>query len=122
MGALGASGGSIANQLNAKGFGIEEKTAEPVTSGKARTRRRGRREKARVWGSLMRRKGSVVVILLASGWIGVGGKYGNAARRRSGFGVGIGSCGGYENGKEEKGEGKMRIECLSRGLRETVRG
>ena len=114
MGALGASGGSIANQLNAKGFGSEEKTAEPVTSGKARTRRRGRREKARVWGSLMRRKGSVVVlnegagrrsgvavvdgsdrcrreevaILLASGWIGIGGRYGNAAGRRSGFDAG----------------------------------
>ena len=29
-----------------------------------------------------------VAILLASGWIGIGGKYGNAAGRRSGFGAG----------------------------------
>ena len=29
-----------------------------------------------------------VAILLASGWIGIGGKYGNAAGRRGGFDVG----------------------------------
>ena len=73
-----------------------------------KTRRRGRREKARVWGSLMRRKGSVVVrrsgvavvdgsdrrrreemaILLTGGWIRVRGKYRNAAGRRNGFDAG----------------------------------
>ena len=82
----------------------------------------GRGSGAAVVDGSDRRRREEVAILLASGRIGVGGKYGNAARRRSGFGVGIGSCGGYENGKEEKGEGKMRIECLSRGLGETVRG
>ena len=115
MGAFGASGGSIANQLDAKGFGSERKTAEPATSGKKRKRGGGvKRKKARVWRSLMRRKGSVVVmnegagwgsgvavvdgsdrcrreevaILLASGWISGGGKDGNAAGRRSGSGAG----------------------------------
>ena len=98
-------------QQNAKGSeGVE---ATESASGK-NAEEGSKKGKAKVWGSLMRRKGSVVAldegagrrsgvavvngsdrgrreemaILLAGGWIGVGGRYGNAAGRRNGFDAG----------------------------------
>ena len=98
-------------QRNAKGS--EGAVVTKSASGK-NAEEGSKKGKAKVWGSLMRRKGSVVVlnegagrrsgvavvngsdrgrreemaILLAGEWIGVGGRYGNAAGRRNGFDAG----------------------------------